>query len=269
MRNIILFFATYGSGFLFIVLEILCFTMIVNYNQNQKSIYLNSANILSGKIYKETQGFVDFFKASDLSDSLHRENTELQRRLLYYEGYGKSPNISQEEFPFNFYPAKVINQSINTRNNYLTIDKGLADGIKPDMAVISRDGIVGIVKSVNRNYALVLSILNSNSRISAKLRRNNVFGNLIWEDLDPERMNLEAVPTHAEILIGDTIVTSGFSTIFPNNIFIGTIENFNIQKGAANYNISVKLNNDLSSTEYVYIIENEEKDSQIQVEDLQ
>ncbi len=266
MRNIILFFAKHGSTFLFILLEIICFILIINFNNNQRSIYLHSSNLISGKLYEEKQKFVDFFSLSEQLDSLQVENARLLRRVLYHEGYGKSIEIDSSDFNYKLIPAKIINQSINSRNNYLTIDKGTIDDIRPDMGVIGRNGIIGIVQNANTKYARVLSILNSKSRISAKIKNKGYFGNILWRNLDTQRLDLEAIPTHATVAVGDTVVTSGYSTMFPPNIFIGTIETFQSKKGASNYNITVKLNNNFSKLQHVFVIDNTAQDFQKTIE---
>ncbi len=269
MRNLLLFFAKYGSSFLFILLEILCFYLIVNFNQSQRSIFLYSSNLITGKLYKEKQKVTDVFQLSDEIDSLRQENAVLLRRVLYYEGYGNPPKIDTSTFAYDLIPSRVINQSINSRNNYMTIDKGARDGIRIDMGLISNDGVLGIIDNVNSKYSRAISLLNSNIRISASIKNKGYFGNLLWRNNDTERMNLEAIPKHANIAVGDSIVTSGYSTIFPADIFIGKIETFNVRKGAANYSITVKLNNDLSQTKYAYIINNYSQEAQKEVELVQ
>ena len=166
MRNIILFFAKHGSSLLFLLLEVICFFLIINYNSNQKSIYLHSSNIVTGKILEEQQKFKNFFSLNERVDSLQDENARLLRRVLFHEGYGKSPTIDSNRFAYDLVPAEIINQTIHSRNNYLTLDKGQSDGIEPDMGVIDQNGIVGIVQKSGR-YSRVLSLLNSKTRISA------------------------------------------------------------------------------------------------------
>jgi len=266
MRNIILFFAKHGSTFLFLLLEIICFSLIVNYNSSQRSIYLNSANIISGNLFAEKQRFLDFFSLSEQMDSLQQENAKLMRRVLYHEGYGESPEIDSSDFNYSLIPAQIINQTTQSRNNYLTINKGTLNGISEDMGVINDNGLIGIVQNSNSKFSRVISILNSKSRISARIKNKGHFGNLVWNNLDTERMELEAIPTHAAVAIGDTIVTSGYSTMFPQGIQIGFIETFNTRKGASNYTITVKLNNDFSKGNRVYVIDNKSQDLQRMIE---
>lgn len=266
MRNIILFFAKHGSTFLFLLLEVVCFVLIINYNSSQRSIYLNSSNIISGNLFSEKQRFLDFFSLSEQLDSLQQENARLMRRVLFHEGYGNAPDLDSTEFNYTLIPAQIINQTVNSRNNYLTINKGSLDGVSADMGVMNKNGLIGIVQNNNTKFSRVLSILNSKSRISASIKNKGYFGNLVWKTLDVERMELEAIPTHASVAIGDTIITSGYSTMFPAGIQIGTIETFTTRKGASNYSITVKLNNDLSKTQRVFVIDNKSQPLQRMIE---
>ncbi len=266
MRNIILFFAKHGSSLLFLFLEVICFYLIINYNSNQQSIFLHSSNMATGKVLEEQRKFKDFFSLNERVDSLQKENARLMRRVLYHEGYGKAPSIDSSTFAYNLIPAQIINQTILFRNNYLTIDKGTEDGVFPDMGVMDQNGLIGIIQKSNKRHSRILSMLNSKTRISARVKGKGYYGNLIWPNIDHRRMFLEAIPNHATIAVGDSIVTSGFSTMFPPNILIGTIETFETRKGDSNYDITVQLNNNFSDAEYVYIIANYNQESQLEIE---
>lgn len=267
MRNLLLFFAKYGSSFLFIFLEIICFYLIVRFNHNQREIYLHSSNLFTGKVFEQKQVVSEYFSSASIRDSVQFENGQLLRRLIYYEGYGKSPEIDTAEFHYKVIPAIITNQTLNTRSNYLTLNKGKKAGIDKDMGLITNEGIVGIVINANNNFSRAISILNSNTRISASVKGKGYFGNLVWKNLDPTRMSLEAIPKHAQLSVGDSIVTSGYSTIFPPDVYIGKIENFEFQKGNANYNIDVLLNNDMSKQKYVYVIKNLLQEDQKEIEE--
>jgi rod shape-determining protein MreC len=156
---------------------------------------------------------------------------------------------------FKLIPAQIINNSINQRNNHFTIDKGTGDGIREGMGVISPQGIVGIIDHVGKQYATAISILHSAARISAAIQRNGYFGSLVWKEMDPAHMILEAVPRQADILVGDTIVTSGFSFIYPKGIFIGTVERYWVEGGSNYYTIEVRLHEDIARMNHVYVIE--------------
>lgn len=254
MRNLFLFFAKYGNFMLFMALEFLCFYFIINYNQSQKSIFLNSSNLLVGRINKERNSLRAFVGLKDQNEKLLIENAKLIKQLLYYTGYGNQ-NVIDSSYKFEIIPAIVINQTLKLRHNYITLDKGTDNGVKKGMGIITPNGIVGIIKSVSPHYAKAIYLLNGNIRISAKVKSKEYFGSLIWDSKDYRKMLLSDLPRHADIGIGDTIVTSGFSTVFPPNLDIGLIEDFNVETGSSNYVITVHLMEDLSQIRHVFIIE--------------
>jgi rod shape-determining protein MreC len=156
---------------------------------------------------------------------------------------------------YNLIPAQIINNSINQRNNHFTLDKGREHGIRTGMGVITRQGIAGIVDEVGDQYCTAISILHSAVQISAAIKRNGFFGSLVWKDMDPGHMILEAIPRQADILVGDTVITSGYSYKFPKGIFIGTVERFWTEGGSNYYTIEVKLHEDLARMDRVYAVE--------------
>ena len=260
MRNLILLFVKYGNIFLFIFLELICLTLVARYNSAQNEIFVNSANIFSGKLYNSVDGLKQYFKLSAVSDSLANENARL-RKILYNTDTGEIAkrdsmlNIDSA-FQYSYITAKVINNSINLNNNKITINKGSNAGIKKRMGVINADGVVGIVKEVNDNFAVILSILHRSVKISAAVKNKGYFGSMQWTSNDPNILDLQDVSRHADITVGDTIVTSGYSTKFPSNIALGIIDTFWLEQGNDSYAIQVKLNNDISNLQYVYIVDN-------------
>jgi len=260
MRNLILLFVKYGNIFLFLFLEILCLSLVARYNTSQNEIFINSTNIFSGKIYGGVNNLRQYFHLSAVSDSLANENARL-RKLLYNtdikEVTRRDSLLTQDStLQYSYITAKVINNSINLNNNKITLDKGSLAGIGKRMGVINANGIVGIVKEVNDNFAVVLSVLHRSMRISAAIKNKGYFGSMQWNGNDPTRMDLVDVSRHASIMKGDTIVTSGYSTKFPANITVGTIDSFWLTQGNDSYAIQVKLNNDISKLQYVYVIDN-------------
>jgi rod shape-determining protein MreC len=268
MQNLLLLLARYGNVILFIFLEILCFYLIVNYNQSQKEIYLNSSNLFSGFILDKKENTKSYIGLKQVNEQLHHENArllqktfnrrneELTRSSMVSDTLSRDTITRDTSIKYSIIAATVINNSVRLRNNTITLNKGKNHGIKPGMAVISSDGVVGVVRNVSNKYSQVLSILNSQSRISAKIKKNNYHGNLLWKGGSPKRMTLEAVPKHALFSAGDTLTTSGYSSIFPKDILIGTIEDFRIPSGSSNYFINVLLFNDLAKLNHVYVIEN-------------
>lgn len=272
MRNLFLLFLKYGHIFLFLFLEFVCFILIVRYNRAQNEIYLNSANIVSGAIYSRVNNVTEYFKLDEVADSLANENAKL-RKLLYNSAYQSVTNIDSifnqdSVFQYSYIVGKVVNNSINLNNNKFTIDKGSKHGIEPRMGVINSNGIAGIIKDVKNNYSVAISVLNRQVKLSASLKKNGSFGSLSWKGNDPNVLNLEDIPKHAELSIGDTIVTSGYSSKFPSDLMIGVVDTFWLEPGFNSYTVEVKLNNDLSRLNYVYIIENLLVEEQKEIEAL-
>jgi rod shape-determining protein MreC len=163
-------------------------------------------------------------------------------------------NFNQQ---YSYIVSKVINNSVNRRNNYLTLNKGSLSGVKPEMGVITTNGIVGIIKDVSPHYSTVMSLLHSRSSVSARFKNNNYFGAMIWEDNnDPTTATLSDIPKHIQFKIGDTLVTTAYSTVYPENIFLGTVKSSTIKAGANFYTITIKLSTDFYSLTHVYIVDN-------------
>jgi rod shape-determining protein MreC len=194
----------------------------------------------------------------EINDSLQNENARLLEDVFL-----KAP-IEYENaqimggdtlLRFEVIPGEIINKTVSNRNNSLTINKGERQGVEKGMGVISSDGIVGIVRNTSRNFSHIISLLNTQMQVSAKLKRNKILGELKWRGMDPTRVSLEAVPKHADILPGDTVVTSGYSTIFPEDFMIGKVESYTLERNGF-YNVVVKLSNDFYSLDKIYIVKN-------------
>ena len=261
MNNLLLFIIRYSAFLLFVVLEMIALVLIVRYNDNQRTIYLNSSSIFSGRLYNFADKAYEYNNLRDIADSLAHENARLKTNIFNLERTLQHISIAEKPIdscilePYRIIEARVINNSINQRNNHFTIDKGISDSIRAGMGVISPNGIAGIIDQVGSEYSTAISILHSAARISAAIRRNNYFGSLIWKETDPRHMILEAVPRQADLLIGDTIVTSGYSYIYPRGIFIGTISRFWIEGGSNYYTIEVKLQEDIARLDQVYVVD--------------
>lgn len=267
------FLLRYGNFFLFAILEIFAL-FLVTHNKKQNEIYQSSANRITGFFYENFSTVQKYFSIQELADSLAKENAELRTQLeaskyvtVQQQGVVRfpldtstiRPDTSQKKDviqQFTYLAAEVVKNSIARQDNFLTINRGSNHGVKQGMGVISPDGVVGIVTNVTAHYSQVMSILNKRASISAMVRRNRFFGSLVWRTNNPRFMTLESIPKHAEVAKGDTIITSGFSEIFPGELKIGRITDFRIENGSNFYTIDVELWNDLSNIRYVYVIEN-------------
>jgi rod shape-determining protein MreC len=260
MRGLIQLIARYGSFLLFLLLEVASLVLVVRYNRQQNEIFLNSWGLFTAYLEQQVDNVGDYYGLKKEVIQLQGRNIKLMEQLdnAKYSNRLFRDTIDNDTLLqyFTFVGANVISNSITSANNYLRLDRGSEHGIKPHMGVISDQGVVGIVRHVSPHFSNVMSLLHSQSRVKAIIKRNGYFGTLSWKaDTDPRHINLEAIPKHAEIAQGDTILTSGFSQIFPANIPIGTIEDFWLEPGENFYNIEVKLYIDLSKIRYVYIVD--------------
>jgi len=255
MQNIIRLFAKYGSLITFILLQAICFFIIVNYNQSQRSIFINSSKLYNNKLANNSGKLYRYLSLDEVNDSLATYNATLLE--LYINRKEDQPDFQDTAMlQYQLTPANVVNSTYQLRNNHLTLDKGRNEGIQPDMGVISQKGLVGIVRNVSDNFAHVISILNAQTRISATIKPYAYPGTIVWQVTDPSTVTLEAIPKHADIAEGDTVITSGYSTIFPKGIAIGVVKEFAINRGSSNYDIAVQLFNDVPNEKIVYVVKN-------------
>lgn len=254
MQNLLQFILRYSNFFTFLLLETICIYMLVTFNASQKEIYVYSSNLASGKVLNTMHNVKSYTNLSEVNDSLAAENALLRATLLTIQKDSiNAPSLDSSTL-YTLIAGEVINNNILSRHNMLTLDRGSKDGIEPSMGLIDDKGIVGIVKSVSPHYATAYSILNTSLRISAKIQRNNYFGTLIWEADDIRFMTLTSIPKHVEVRLGDTISTTEFSTIFPSNIPVGTVEEIDLPAGRNDFSIKVKLFNDLAQLNVVYAV---------------
>lgn len=269
MRNLIAFIRKYSFFFLFLLFEGLAFFFLFKNNSFQRSSFFNSTNAISANIYEQYANLSDYVGLKEVNDNLSAENVRL--RSLQIENYERifGENISINDTLFKrkylYTKAKVINNSVNRQNNYLTLNVGSNSGIEPGMGVISPNGVVGIIKNVSPNYSTVLSLLNGQAKISVKLE-SDFFGSMEWDGVTYLEAKVNDIPNFVDLNKGDTIVTSGYSATFPEGIRIATIKEFSKPDGENFYDIRVKLLNDFKQISIVYVIKNMQKSEQVQLE---
>jgi len=248
---------------LFLLLELIAIVFTIQSHSFHKSKFVNSANFITGGIYNKINNVKEFVLLKKENIRLAEENVEL-KTLLELQGISDSTSRAAVLDTVNFHQkysyiaAKIINNEYRNSNNYLTLNKGASNGVKSDLGVVNNKGIIGITKSVSNRYVTVLSVLNVNYQINVKLVKSHHFGSLSWDSKDYRTVQLLYLPIQAAIKIGDTLITGGKSTIFPEGIPVGTIKSFSTNNN--NYeNISVTLFNDMSALSYVEIIDNLDK----------
>jgi rod shape-determining protein MreC len=244
--------------------------MVFNYNAYQRSTFLSSSNALTGNIFKSYNAGAEYLMLREINEDLARENAYLRSRLP--ESFRASKDyftlvydtMSMQEYIYR--SARVINNSTNQRFNYITLNKGQLNGIEPEMGVISNKGVVGIVKNVSDNYSTVISIINTRLKISAKLKESGFFGSLEWDGTSYQHVYLLDIPRHANVNVGDLVVTSGYSSIFPEGILMGNVEKVELEKGASFYRIKVKLSVDFKNLSFVEVIDHNSRNEQTKLE---
>ncbi len=276
MRNLLSLFSNFGGVLLFLLFEGICFFLVVTCNTQQNQIALSSANRFVGWIYDYYSEGRDYLYLNRQHEQLLKDNQQLLARiedlrselsrhkeLLMSVDTTVSPEIAtaKTDTNYHFIGAKVINNSITSSDNLLTLNKGKRDGVVEHAGVISGHGIVGIVRSVSDRYASVMSLLHRQTRISASIHGTNHFGTLVWKSEGPRTLSLEAIPKYAEVKDGDTVVTSGFSHKLPPGIIIGRVVKVKKPDGDNFLDIEVKLANDLSRLEYAYITVREDREA--------
>lgn len=264
MRSLFRYLLKNYGLFLFLVLEVISFFLIFNYNDFQKAKYLNSSSRLTGFVYNSSNSVVSYFELARINNELAKENAKLRTVIKSQPQFSGDPDSLYippvgVDSTYRFISARVINNSVNKTFNYITLNKGSEAGIRPDQGIISPDGIVGVVTNVSKSYALGLSVLNQRWGISAKLKNSGFFGSLLWSGDDFRYANLMEIPFHVVLAVGDTVVTSGYSSIFPEGIMVGTIESFEQPSGENYYDITVKLSTDFKKLSYVEVIQNLDK----------
>jgi rod shape-determining protein MreC len=274
MRRLFQFIYLYRAFFTFLVFEIFCAWIIVSSNHYQSSAFFNSSNALSADIFRLRSNITKYFNLSYENNDLSTENAFLrqviaesvQRKNYYLSGHYSADSILPRQY--NYLMARVINNSVQRSNNYITIDKGSRDGIEPGMGVISSWGIVGRVKACSRNFSTIYSLLHSDMLVSSLIKSSGVLCTTSWTGNDPMYADLLYVPRHIKVVKGDSVITSGYNSNFPQGEPIGKIEDFWINENDSFYHIKVKLSNDFTRLAYVYVVSNNfrtEKDSLEQV----
>ena len=262
MQQIINFIIRNKTFLLFLLLFSVALLFTIQSHSYHKSKFINSANFFTGGIYNSINNISSYLNLNSQNRMLAEENNRL-KSIIYNTPERDSSFLDSLKFNslYRFTHALVIKNSYSLNNNVLLVNKGKNDSIREDFGVISSLGIVGIINKTSNNYATVISILNTTSQISAKLKNTNHFGTLIWNSNSPEIMQLIDIPKAAEsyLTIGDTIITSGRSSIFPKGVLVGAIQDFRLDDAENYFTLSVKLFNDMTNLEHVYIIENMDK----------
>lgn len=259
MERIFLFIYQFRAFFTFLLLELFCAWLIIQNNRYQGAQFFNSANSFVGGLNSFSQNVRDYFSLREVNLVLSDENAELRKKLEQQSQYINALPIhgsvdAEIINRFDFVSAKVINNSTDRFTNFITINKGNAEGIKPGMAVISAAGAIGKVKLTSQHFSVVTSLLNTDLRVSGLLKRTGHFGTVQWDGNDPQITELNFIPRHVKPMVGDTVITSGYSGIFPEGILIGTLSEVTLSEETPFFELKIKLAQDFHKLSFVTVI---------------
>lgn len=265
MRNLLNFFIRYGAWFLFVFYAAISCFLLFQRNPFQHHVYLTSANAVVSGVYDVAANVTGYINLRDINADLQRRTADLESEVIALREHNRAlrQQLLQDSLRtidslgrFRFILATVVNNSVVNPYNYITVNKGRLDSIQPEMGVMDQNGVVGVVNTVSDHHARIISLLNPNFRLSCKLRGNDAFGSLVWDGKSPYEAILEELPKQVRFHKGDTIITSGYSAVFPEGIPVGTIigstrgedDNFNT--------LRIKLLTDFSTLSTVKVISN-------------
>lgn len=265
MRELFDFFIRNSKWFVYAIFVVASCMLLFQGNPYQHHVFLTSANSVSSTVYEVSNNVTSYFNLRDINEDLNRRNAVLEKEVINLRE--KLQNYAEKEFTdtlvpdngvdhFDFIVAHVINNSISRPYNYITLDKGAADGVKAELGVIDQNGIVGIVSVVGQRSARVISLLNPKLRLSCKIKNSDHFGSLVWDGNDPTVALLEELPRHTVYNPGDTIVTSGYSAVFPPGLPVGIILDDDRDHNENFFTLKVRLFADFTALGNVQIITN-------------
>lgn len=263
MRNLLDFLARHNHWFVFVLLEVISAVLLFKYNSYQGSVWFSSANAVSGRVYEASAAVGQYFSLVTVNRQLTQRNVYLEREVArmaqeHAEATADSSYLQRlqnnQTNRYRTVSARVVSSSLDRLNNFITIDKGEADGVKKDMGVVCGTGIVGIVYLTSAHYSVVIPVLNSKSNISCSIRGRGYFGYLHWMGGVPDEAYLDDVPRHARFRIGDVIVTSGYSSVFPPGMLVGKVMRVYNSANGLSFRLRIKLTTDFGNLRDVCVI---------------
>lgn len=260
MQQIFLFLYRLRAFILFLILELLALGIIFTHNSPQGAVYFNSSNKFTGRLLSSKNNFVSYFTLYSTNKALAEKNASLLNRLDRMTPVADSAYFTLDSAlsnNFNFWSAKVINNSINLSQNFITLDKGKADGVVDGMGVFNEQGIIGRVKGTSNHFSSVISLLHTDLLISSKIKKTEVFGSTKWDGINSNEAKLLYVPRHVKVEPGLEIVTSGYNAVFPEGIPIGKVKEVSHGSETNYLDITITLGADFSKLNFVYLVKND------------
>jgi rod shape-determining protein MreC len=260
MNNLIRFLKRYYFIFLFLLLEGVAIYLISQNSYHQGSVIVNIANNISGSVYEKCNNITKYFYLASVNEALTKENALLRSQIenSYVKYTEKEMQIEDTVYKqrFTFIEATVISKTINKRNNYFMLNKGVSSGVSKDMCVITPNGLLGLVVNATSNFSLVMTVLHQDAKIAVKNKRTQATGTMIWEGGDYRKGRVIEMPSSLPLKKGDTLVTSGFSRNYPEGIEIGYVKDYTKDPSTGFFDINFKFSADYNKLEYVYVVKN-------------
>ena len=260
MSNLLRFLKRFHFILLFLFLQGIALILLVNYNRYQSGQFMRFYNEVSGVVFSVRHSITQYFNLRRSNLELAAENARLRSQIEQAHQRFDRNIFAEDEIPrlqYEYIQAQIIKNTTNRRNNYLIINKGSNQGISEGMAVISPTGVVGIVRAVSNNFSSIMSLLHSDSRISARIKESNFStGSVSWNGRSVGVSQMLEIPPHIEIHVGDTVVTSGFSLNFPEGILIGTVSGVHTRPTDNFHTLDIKLSTDFHTLDHVYVVRN-------------
>jgi rod shape-determining protein MreC len=269
MRNVFLFIARFSNLLFFLLLQVIALSMLFRYNKFHQAAYMNVATEVTGRVYIRYNNIETYFSLQKENEKLRHQNAELLNALK--EDYAVPDSSAQlvtdsfrvdslEQYrKFLYLPAKVIGNTVDAQNNYMTIHRGSSQGVGVNMAVLGPDGIIGKVVSVSPNMSVAMSLLHRKNSVVALLKKGGGFGEVIWDGKDPRFVTLNNIPRTVKVQKGDTVVTSSYSDIFPPGKVVGYVSQVLEDKSTSTYSLKLKTATDFYSVQHAYVVKNLQK----------
>jgi len=279
LKNIFIFIQRNFTFLSFLLLEISCIVLLSNSSKTHQVFFSAASNEITGKVDKQYNNWRYYFSLKETNKQLVEENARLRNLLPNnFQAIDNSKKILLDSTvkdslgkmrKYTLFPAKVIGNTVTLQTNFLTLERGSLQGVKKGMAVISSDGIVGVVVTVRENNARVMSLLHRNSRVSAMLKKDHIAGSIEWDGVDPNYLLLKNIPKSAKVVKGDTVLTSTYSANFPSHLMVGTVNSIIADPTSNFYTLRIKTATNFFSIQYVYLVENARYAEQVAIESPQ
>jgi rod shape-determining protein MreC len=277
VRNVFVFIRTYFNFLFFLVLQIVSLSFLFHYNRFHEAAFMNVAGEITGTLNERYNNVSYYFQLKKTNEILVRENQRLNQLLrANYEGPDSvkknvidtlSVDSTRKLIKYVYLEAKVVDNSTNSLTNFMTIHRGAGQEVRPNMGVVSAQGIVGTVVNVSENYASVMSLLHRQYAVVVKLKNSGERGTVEWDGLNPLYVTLKNIPKSAKVAKGDSVVTSQTSSLFPPGILVGTVAEFIDDRSSNFYTLKLRTATNFFSVEYVYVIKNTQYEEQRKLED--